>query len=125
VTEEPFRDLLRIREGAVLVGVVRLEHHLVDTDAVEQRDPHRVLEEAAVDVLLVVVRRRLRNPLLPLGPLVGVPGVVRALYEIANPADLAFRIQELQPRELLEFSREDPVDHRGHAVARDQVGREA
>ena len=82
------------------------------------------LQEAAEDVPPIVLRGRPRNARLPLRPLMGLPGVVRSLDEVGNPADLALGVEELQPRELLELAREEPVDHRGDTIEGDQICRD-
>ncbi len=79
-----------MRPRAVLMRVVGLEHDVVEPDAVEHLDADRVLEEAAVDLAVVVGRRRLRAVELRVAPpAVRLPHVVDALEQVRDPADLA------------------------------------
>ena len=78
VAEQFVSDFFRAWEGPVAVGVVGLEEHIVDADLVEQLHASRVLEEAAVDLAVVVVRRRLGQTLLALRPHVRLVVVVGA-----------------------------------------------
>ena len=52
------RDLQRVRPRRVAVRVVRLERDVVEANALQILQPVRVVEEAAVDALVVVLRRR-------------------------------------------------------------------
>ena len=122
VAEQFVSNLFGAREGAVAVGVVGLEEHIVDTDLVEQLHACRVLEEAAVDLAVVVVRRRLGQTLLALRPHVRLVVVVGAFEVVGDPADLAFRVHQLQVRVAHEHPREEEVDHRGGRVRRDHGG---
>ena len=112
MSEEFFGRRERMRERPILVGIVGFEHHIVDTDAVEQIHADRVLEEARIDLPPVIGRRGLGQTSLALGPLMGLPRIVGTFDEVRDPPDLTFRVQQLQVGKLSELAREQPIDHR-------------
>ena len=111
------RDLERVRPRRVAVRVVGLERDVVDADALERLQAVRVVEEAAVDALVVVLRRRSLHlvPDATPGDVV-LPDRVGALEDVRDPADLALGVRELQRRELLEDPGHQVVGHRHRGV---------
>ena len=110
MAHESSRDLLRVGPGRVGVRVVGLEGDVVDADAVERLEPVAVVEEAAVDLAVVVGRRRVRHEVLHAAPrAVLAPHVVGPFEHVRQPADLAFGVRELQRREAHEHAREQEV----------------
>ena len=105
--------------------VVGLERDVVDADAVERLEPVPVAEEAAVDLPVVVGRRRLGHEVLHAAPRpVLAPHVVGAFQHVRQPTDLAFGVRELQLRELHEHAREQEVGERRHRVVEAQRRRD-
>ena len=111
-------ELLGVRPRRVGVRVVRLERGVVHTDALERFETVHVTEEAAVDLAVVVRRRRVRHDPLHATPCsVLAPNVVRALEDVRDPADLALRVRELQARIAHEHAGEEEVREARHRVA--------
>ncbi len=100
--------------------VVGLERRVVLTDLVNERDPDRILEEGAENVIGVVGRGTLLDVLLAVAPApVGLPYVVDAFQQVRDPADLRLGEQHLQARVAREHAGVQVVGHGAHAVAED------
>ncbi len=110
-------DRLGVRPSRVGVRVVGLEGDVVDTDTLERLEAVPVAEEAAVDLAVVVAGRRLGDDVLDAAPgTVFAPHVVGPFEHVREPADLAFRVRELQVREADEHAGEEEVRERCHRV---------
>ncbi len=131
-------DADAVRPRRVGVRVVRLAHDVVLADLVDARDPVRVVDEAAEDVVAeeradvdrvqVHVGRGVLHELhaaLHPEPLL-VEDLLGPLQEVGHPADLPFRQRDLQVGELGEHAAEEPRQHgpRGAHGAPGEVGHE-
>ncbi len=97
--------------------VVGLEGDVVDPHLLERLQAVRVVEEAAVDVVPVVLARWLDDPALEAGPRpVVLPHRVGPLEDVRDPADLTFGVGDLQCGVGLEHPRHEVVDHRHRRV---------
>ena len=121
--EQLLGDLVRVGPRAVLVRVVGLERDVVAADAVEVVDADAVLEEAADDLPVVVLRRRIGDVGLAVAPpAVDLPHVVDAFEHVRDPADLGLRVQQLEAGVPHEHARVEEVDQRHRAVGEDAGG---
>src|SRR6266540_705954 len=112
---ELLRDLLRVRPRGVRVRIVGLERRVIDTDRLERLDAVTVTEEAAIDLPVVVRRRRLRHDVAHAAPRpVLEPHVVGPLEDVGDPPDLTLAVRELELREPDEHTREQEVRQRRH-----------
>ena len=112
-----------IGPGAVGVGVVGLVQQAVDADLGEGVGGEAVIvvEEAPVDLAVVVDRRRFGDELgdATPGP-VALPDLVAAFEDVGDPANLAFGVGDLQVRVPDQHARHQVVDHRRHGVSEGQ-----
>ena len=80
------------------MGIIGLEHHVVDTDRVERTKPERIAEERAVHVGCEVAAWRVGETLAdPRIRAVVVPDGVESLQEVRDPPDIALGQAKPEP----------------------------
>ena len=116
-------DALRIGPGAVAVGIVGLEHDVVDADGLASDQRGRVIDGAEPEVLPQHV-----GGAAVAGKVVAVPGpiddVLEAVVQHCDPTDPAFAHRDLQVREPNGIARPQPFGACRQRQLSEQRGRE-